>query len=265
MAQVWCGHDGGGSISAALIALADEVAGSRCLLRSLDSTRSAEAIQAALARRGVPSQVEDGAALLEGVDLLRARERGLLCGFDEVWLLPRDRRPAPVTVEVELTSARSIGPDEAAPVLEATGAWLIMGDGCGLNWATTREPVRDALSAGLALRVGWFAVRQLLHFGVADHGTNVFEERIVCFAGTVEEAFRKAEADADEYAAFHGLVRHPELEAYEQDGEALIDGYEVWSELYESPLSLEAFFTERYGRWRYRPRDVRPPRPPRES
>ncbi|MCW8137851.1 MAG: hypothetical protein KIT58_03010 [Planctomycetota bacterium] len=265
MTQVWCGHEGGGSVSAALIALAGEVAGSRCLLRSLDSTRSGEAIQAALARRGVPSQVEDGAALLEGVDLLRARELGLLCGFDEVWLVPRDRRPPPVTFEVELTSARRLAPEEAAPVLEATGAWLIMGDGGGLNWATTRERVRDVLRAGLERDLGWFAVRQLFHFGVADDATNVFEERIVCFAGTLEEAYRKAEAEADEYSAFHGLVRHPDLEAYEQDGEALIDGYEVWSELFESPLSLEAFFAERYGRWRYRPRDVRPPRPPREA
>lgn len=252
-----------------MIALAGEVAGSRCLLRSLDSTRSGEAIQAALARRGVLARVESGAAVLEGTDLLRARRRGLFSGFDEVWFLLADRSPTRVPEDVVLTSdateLRPEGDEALTPVLEAAGAWLALGDGCGLNWATTRERARDALRAGLALRVGWFAVRQLFHFGVADDGTNVFEERIVCFAGTLEEAYRKAEAEADEYSAFHGLVRHPDLEAYEQDGEALIDGYEVWSELFESPLSLEAFFAERYGRWRYRPRDVRPPRPPRPA
>ena len=41
--------------------------------------------------------------------------------------------------------------------------------------------------------------------------------------------------------------------AYEQDGDALIDGYEVWSELFESAESLEEFHQSRYGKYEYHP------------
>lgn len=100
----------------------------------------------------------------------------------------------------------------------------------------------------------WYAIRTVYHFGVKGDGTNVFEERIVSFeASDWPEAHAKAEAESDTYAKDRDLSVHPERSGYEQDGEPLIDGYEIWSELFESPLSLENFYTERYAKYEYHP------------
>lgn len=102
--------------------------------------------------------------------------------------------------------------------------------------------------------IHWYGIRTVYHFGTKQDGTNVFEERVVVFsAQTDEEALAKAEREADQYASANNLQRHPWLEAYHQDGDALIDGYEVWSELYESAEDLETFFQSRYEKYSYRP------------
>lgn len=102
----------------------------------------------------------------------------------------------------------------------------------------------------------WYGIRAIYLFGKKKDGTNIFEERVVVFsAKTVEKAFVKAEKEADEYAKSHKIKRHPLLEAYWQDGDPLIDGYEVWSELYESRETLNSFVKNRYLRYRYHPDD----------
>ena len=100
----------------------------------------------------------------------------------------------------------------------------------------------------------WFGVRAIYLFGKKKDGTNIFEERIVAIsASTIEEALAKAKREADEYAAALKMERHPWLEGYEQDGDALIDGYEVWSNLYESSEDLRSFVESRYGKYEYHP------------
>lgn len=267
--RVWCDYLSGANISAVLGLLEPEVRSSTCALRVLDSMRSGEAIQAALGRRGVSARVEAGFAVLAGCDLLRVLEQGLLCGFDEVWLLTSGKPLTPVPDDLVLTSdgteLRSADAAKLEPVLQAVGAWLILGDGCGLNWATTSERVRDILTKPMpeaGPSRGWFAIRQLFLWGTTDEGLNVFEERIVSFAGTEEEAYAKATKDADDYAADGGFVVHSQMDGYRQDGEALIDGYEVWSTMYQSPLSLEEFYSGHYEKLAYHPpRDLRPARP----
>ena len=102
----------------------------------------------------------------------------------------------------------------------------------------------------------WFGIRTVFLFGQKEDGTNLFEERIVVFsASTEEEAFAKAEREADHYATAGSrkLEWHPTMEAYYQDGDCLIDGYEVWSEVYESSEDLESFFKSRYEKYNYHP------------
>lgn len=100
----------------------------------------------------------------------------------------------------------------------------------------------------------WFGIRAIYHFGQKKDGTNIFEERVVVFsASTAEEALAKAEREADAYANTLNMHRHPYLEAYRQDGDALIDGYEVWSQLFESATDLESFVKSRYDQYEYRP------------
>jgi hypothetical protein len=270
----WCGFDAARIVPAALIALEAEVRDSRCVVRALDSMWSGAEIQAALGRRGITVRLEAGMAVLEGGELLRVREQGLLTGFDELWLLSAGQPPTSVPDDAVFTSgSRQLTPDDAAavgPILAAAGAWLVLGDGCGLNWATTSERARDVL-VGLegqtVAPTGWFAIRQLFHFAITDDGRNVFEERVVCFAGTEEEAYDKAEKEAEEYADLHGFVLHSRMDGYRQDDEPLVDGYEVWSMLYESPLSLDEFYAEHYGKVEHRARDGRhrSPRQPRDS
>lgn len=91
-------------------------------------------------------------------------------------------------------------------------------------------------------------------FGRKSDGTNIFEERIVCFeAGSATEALEKGEAESERYAADNGFVVFPERESYEQDGAPLIDGYEVWSVLLESRDSLADFYAARYAKYDYVP------------
>ncbi len=102
----------------------------------------------------------------------------------------------------------------------------------------------------------WFAIRSIYLFGKKQDGTNIFEERVVVFlADTADEAFAKAEREADRYASLHKMERHPLQVAYVQDGDALIDGYDVWSELYQSSEDLDSFVKSRYERYEYHPDD----------
>lgn len=97
----------------------------------------------------------------------------------------------------------------------------------------------------------WYAIRTVYHFGVKDDGKNVFEERVVCFnAADWAEAHEKADQECTTYAEQHNFIAHPEQSGYQLD-EALIDGYELWSELFESEHELEEFYAERYGKYEY--------------
>ena len=106
----------------------------------------------------------------------------------------------------------------------------------------------------LFLGLSWYAIRSVYLFGVKEDGTNIFEERVVAFeAESWDEAHEKARAEADEYAEANELEAHSEQIGYEQDGVPLIDGYELWSELYESAEPLAAFYERRYSTYDYTP------------
>jgi len=98
----------------------------------------------------------------------------------------------------------------------------------------------------------WIAIRSVYHFGVNKNGINIFEERVVVFeARDFKEAHLKAEKEAENYSKNNGFIVHHEQLAYKQDGSTLIDGYEVWSALYEAPLSLYQFYEEHYDKYLY--------------
>ena len=101
----------------------------------------------------------------------------------------------------------------------------------------------------------WFAVRTVYTFGVKSDGKNLYEERIVAFtAQDADYAMEKAEAESDEYAKGASIEQiHDDVWSYEQDGDDLIDGYELWSQVFESDLSLHDFYAERYTKYHYNP------------
>lgn len=102
--------------------------------------------------------------------------------------------------------------------------------------------------------MSWYAARNVYHFGSKKDGKNIFEERIVCIeAQDADEAHIKAAKEALQYAADNGFVVHDQQLIYRQDGEQLVDGYEVWSELFESYKNLDEFYSERYVGYLYDP------------
>ncbi len=106
--------------------------------------------------------------------------------------------------------------------------------------------------------MGWYAIRTVYAFGTKDDGTNVFEERIVVFeAIDWNQAYTKAGEESDVYAAEGELEAHPDRVGYEQEGKPLVDGYELWSQLFESRLGLAEFYERRYSAHDYQP-DPRP-------
>ncbi|MFZ6798436.1 DUF4288 domain-containing protein [Undibacterium sp. Di24W] len=100
----------------------------------------------------------------------------------------------------------------------------------------------------------WYGIRNIYLFKVKADGTNVFEERIVCIqAETEQEAHQKGLRESEEYSDANGFESGSQQDAYRQDGDPLIDGYEVYSQLFESPESLEEFYENRYNRYKYYP------------
>ncbi len=98
----------------------------------------------------------------------------------------------------------------------------------------------------------WIAIRSIYHFGVNKNGVNIFEERVVVFeAKDFKDAHAKATIESEVYARENEFILHPEQIGYKQDGEQLIDGYEVWSELFEADLTLDLFYFERYEKYAY--------------
>lgn len=103
--------------------------------------------------------------------------------------------------------------------------------------------------------MGWYASRSIYLFSTKENGNNVFEERIVCFeADDVNAANIKAAKESQEYAISNGFKVHDEQLTYRQDGESLIDGYELWSELYEAEKSLSEFYQDHYRKYIYDPK-----------
>ena len=100
----------------------------------------------------------------------------------------------------------------------------------------------------------WYAIRTVYDFGSKSSGMNVFEERIVCFhASSSDAAHEKAAAESREYERVNGARAHPDRVGYEQYGQSLVDGYELWSELFESTEPLEEVYAHRYSQYEYVP------------
>jgi hypothetical protein len=78
-------------------------------------------------------------------------------------------------------------------------------------------------------------------------------------AASVDEAHAKGDAESDAYAKANSFVAFHELSSYALDDVGLVDGAEVWSELFEDDCSLPEFYAKRYARFEYHPTDLRPP------
>ena len=103
----------------------------------------------------------------------------------------------------------------------------------------------------------WYAIRTVYFWGQKSDRKNVFEERVVAFkAQSEEKAYEKAREESEAYASKRKDRKYeiyPERVGYRLDEKSLIDGYEVWSEMFESDESLEEFYKNRYLNYEYHP------------
>lgn len=112
----------------------------------------------------------------------------------------------------------------------------------------------------------WYGIRTIYHFGKKKDGKNLFEERVCVFSGkTSDEAFAKAQAEAATYSKHLNesqhlqLEWHPVQESYllddflDEPSPVIVEGYEVWSDVFEFDGDLAAFVQARYERFHYHP------------
>lgn len=123
-------------------------------------------------------------------------------------------------------------------------------------WIEPRElgPIRVNVVMKETELTNWYGVRSVYLFGQKNDGTNVFEERVVVFSGkSAEEALLKAQDEADQYAKDCDIEKADILESYQQDGDPLKEGVEVWSTLLETDLDMKEFIAQRYDCYAYKP------------
>jgi hypothetical protein len=119
------------------------------VVRSIDSSRSTEEIARILTFHQVDHKVVSSNVCLSMDDLEKALNVDVFTGFDEVWLLSG---MAPSFALGQVPYATSDGsdwsiaiPEEVPEAMERTGCILIVGDGCGLNFATPNDQIRNAV------------------------------------------------------------------------------------------------------------------------
>lgn len=115
--------------------------GCRVIVRSIDSTKDFAQLVHILSRfRDHEDPGVDTTVTLDCVE--RALDAGLFTGFDEVWLTHGELEAAPrPPAEIVFTSDAADFEDddcsEVGAVMNRHKVFLILADGCGLNYATT--------------------------------------------------------------------------------------------------------------------------------
>lgn len=119
------------------------------VLRSIDSANSQNELSRILDFHAVPHEVNNGNVCVSIRDLQKALDVGVFTGFDEIWILAGD---SPNFNLNQLHSATSDSTDfsknlhnELLIAIEKTNCILIIGDGCGLNYATTDKQIQETI------------------------------------------------------------------------------------------------------------------------
>ena len=122
------------------------------VIRSIDSTHAQDGLTKALAFHRVAYDVVNGNVCVSIDTLQKTVDAGFFSGFDEVWIISGN---PPAFDLASLPSATSDGadfssgiPDELPIAMEKTNCVVILGDGCGLNYATTDAQLREEITKG---------------------------------------------------------------------------------------------------------------------
>lgn len=120
------------------------------VVRSIDSASTTAELTKSLAFHQIAYDVISGNVCLSIENLQKAVSGGAFTGFDEVWIIAGS---PPAFDLASLPSATSDGADFSADVpeellrtMEQINCVLILGDGCGLNYATTLPQLQEELA-----------------------------------------------------------------------------------------------------------------------
>lgn len=151
MAQPSCGLLPGASLAGALSVALKHRQEHWFVIRCIDSTRDTDGLLDIFRYHDLSCEVISSNVCLSIEMLEKALEHELFTGFDEVWLFAG---PPPGQDLATLPRATSDGadfserlPEELTEAMDATRCILILGDGCGLNYATTDTRLAEGLAA----------------------------------------------------------------------------------------------------------------------
>ena len=120
------------------------------LIRSVDSTRAPAQLRDLLKARVAEVNIGRAGVVVSPEDLCRLVDRGFFCGFDEVWLFDEQRAsvaeiPPGIFATSDGVSFADHVPHGLEEVMVAERCLLVLGDGCGLNYATWDRPLALAI------------------------------------------------------------------------------------------------------------------------
>ncbi len=124
------------ALERALAAMPEVTAGA---VDCIDSSHGVEGVPACLKHHGIRFETRGQAVIVQRGELLRAIEERVFTGFDSVWLfsaLPGEVASALPTVTSDGTGFQPCAPSSVLNAMRTLNCRLVLGDGCGLNWAT---------------------------------------------------------------------------------------------------------------------------------
>jgi hypothetical protein len=120
------------------------------VVRSIDSIRSHEDLDYCLSAHGVPHDVVHRNVCVTTACIWNAIAGEVLTGFDEVWVfsggLPAVDLSGMPSATSETTNFSEDMPKDLMRAITTTGCVLVVGDGCGLNYATPDERIAEEIT-----------------------------------------------------------------------------------------------------------------------
>lgn len=140
-----------GTVRDALMRVRDLIGdASVAVIRSLDSAHSGHDLSHALSFHKVPHDVSLGNVHVSMDHLWSALDAEVFTGFDEVWIYPGklpdvDLGSVPSATSDGIDFTHGV-PKGLAEAIERTRCVLVLGDGCGLNYATSDERIDERIT-----------------------------------------------------------------------------------------------------------------------
>jgi hypothetical protein len=112
----------------------------RVAVRCLDSDSDPRAIYEVLLRHAIDGRLESHSVSLTSTQLRHAAANHVFTGFDELWFSQSEKRIDAIPSDIVLTSdavnfSERI-PEGLGTTMKNLASILVLGDGCGLNYAT---------------------------------------------------------------------------------------------------------------------------------